>query len=163
MKKNDEGGWKEVVFILFFWLPTVPFQPHPTHTHTHIRGRHSLDEKNTKTPPWPVTWHQLPANQQPTGLSWQPIKDPHSHAEQRPITMATLTHTLSHTHTHKSSLLSFTISSPGPLPFCRRSSDAVQRLFVFPVQMTVNVFSVPLCHAAKNLLRSAQWATHQLR
>lgn len=39
-------------------------------------------------------WHQLSANQQPAELAWQPKKNPHSHAEQRHITMETLTHTL---------------------------------------------------------------------
>lgn len=98
-KRKMKGGEKKLFSFFFFDSPQ--FYSSPTqHTHTHIRGRHSLDEKNTKTPPWPVTWHQLPSNQQPTGLSWQPIKDLHSHAEQRHITMATLTHTLWHTHTH---------------------------------------------------------------
>lgn len=102
-RKKRRGSWG-VVFVL-------PPSPLSKRTHT-SRSRHCLDGKNSKTPPWPMTWHQLPANRQPTGLAWQPIKDPHSHAEQRHITMET--------HTHKSLSLSLsfhlTISSPRSSP-----------------------------------------------
>lgn len=112
-----------------------------------------------------MTWHQLSANQQPTGLAWQPIKDPHSHAEQRHITMETLTHTLTHSHTHTQLSLSLSVFhsfSSLLIPSSIFHTYALQCHSLVTVSVWFFFGFVPLFDAVKNHLTNAQRAPSQL-